>query len=412
MTASGGIDTRACHKLKGDKVMKYNCLNPIADIGLNIFTEDYEKVENINEAEVILVRSAAMHDMEFSDNLKAIARAGAGVNNIPLEKCAEQGIVVFNTPGANANGVKELVIAGLMLASRDIVGGVNWVQTVKDDPTVAKLVEKGKAKFAGKEILGKKLGVIGLGAIGVLVANAANRLGMKVYGYDPFISVDSAWNLSRDVVHVKTREEIYRECDYITVHTPLIEDTDPSINTKEMINTDSISKMKDGVIILNFARDLLVNDGDIQEALQSGKVAKYVTDFPNEKTAKMEGVIAIPHLGASTEESEDNCAVMAVKQLMDYLENGNIKNSVNYPNCDAGVCTTAGRIAICHRNIPNMLTQFTGAFSAVNINITDMVNKSRGDYAYTVLDVEASNNEEVAAKLAKLSGVLKVRIIK
>ena len=342
----------------------------------------------------------------------AIARAGAGVNNIPLEKCAEQGIVVFNTPGANANGVKELVIAGLMLASRDIVGGVNWVQTVKDDPTVAKLVEKGKSKFAGKEILGKKLGVIGLGAIGVLVANAANRLGMKVYGYDPFISVDSAWNLSRDVVHVKTREEIYKECDYITVHTPLIEDSNPSINTKEMINADSISKMKDGVIILNFARDLLINDADIEVALKSGKVAKYVTDFPNAKTADMEGVIAIPHLGASTEESEDNCAVMAVKQLIDYVENGNIKNSVNYPNCDAGICNTAGRIAICHKNIPNMLTQFTGAFSSVNINITDMVNKSRGDYAYTVLDVESSNNEEVAAKLAKISGVLKVRIIK
>ena len=392
--------------------MKYNCLNPIADIGLNYFNDQYQKEENMNEADIVLVRSAAMHDMELSEGLKAIARAGAGVNNIPLDKCAEKGIVVFNTPGANANGVKELVIAGLMLASRDIVGGVNWVQTVKDEPGVAKLVEKGKAKFAGKEIQGKKLGVIGLGAIGVLVANAANRLGMKVYGYDPFISVDSAWNLSRDVVHVKTRDDIYRECDYITVHTPLIEDSDPSVNTKEMINTESISKMKDGVIILNFARDLLVNDGDIEDALRTGKVGKYVTDFPNEKTAKMSGVIAIPHLGASTEESEDNCAVMAVKQLMDYMENGNIRNSVNYPNCDAGICTTAGRITICHRNIPNMLTQFTGAFSAVNVNITDMVNKSRGDYAYTVLDVESANNEEVAAKLAKISGVLKVRIVK
>jgi D-3-phosphoglycerate dehydrogenase len=392
--------------------MKYNCLNPIAEIGLNIFTEEYENVEKLGDADVLLVRSAAMHDMDFEDNLKAIARAGAGVNNIPLEKCAEQGIVVFNTPGANANGVKELVIAGLMLASRDIVGGVNWVQSVKDDPAIAKLVEKGKAKFAGKEIAGKKLGVIGLGAIGVLVANAANRLGMKVYGYDPFISVDSAWNLSRDVVHVKSRDDIYRECDYITVHAPLIEDSDPNVNTKEMINTDTICKMKDGVVILNLARDLLVNDADIEVALKSGKVSKYVTDFPNEKTAKMEGVIAIPHLGASTEESEDNCAIMAVKQLMDYMENGNIKNSVNYPNCDAGICMTAGRIAICHRNIPNMLTQFTGAFSAVNVNITDMVNKSRGDYAYTVLDVESTDNAEVAAKLTKIDGVLKVRIIK
>ncbi len=396
----------------GERDMKYNCLNPIAEIGLNIFTDEYDKVESLNDTDIVLVRSAAMHDMEFDDNLKAIARAGAGVNNIPLEKCAEQGIVVFNTPGANANGVKELVIAGLMLASRDIIGGVNWVQSVKDDPSISKLVEKGKAKFAGKEILGKKLGVIGLGAIGVLVANAANRLGMKVYGYDPFISVDSAWNLSRDVVHVKSRDDIYRECDYITVHAPLIEDSDPNVNTKEMINKETISKMKDGVVILNLARDLLVNDADIEGALKSGKVSKYVTDFPNERTAKMEGVIAIPHLGASTEESEDNCAVMAVKQLMDYMENGNIKNSVNYPNCDAGICMTAGRIAICHRNIPNMLTQFTGAFSALNVNITDMVNKSRGDYAYTVLDVESADNTEVAAKLTKIEGVLKVRVIK
>lgn len=392
--------------------MKYGCLNPISNIGMNIFTDKYEKTEDFNQADILLVRSAAMHDMEFSDDLKAIARAGAGVNNIPLDKCAEKGIVVFNTPGANANGVKELAVAGLLLASRDIVGGINWIQTIKDEAGVAKLVEKGKSKFAGTEIQGKKLGVIGLGAIGVLVANAANRLGMQVYGNDPFISVDNAWNLSRDVVHVKTRDEIYRECDFITVHTPLVENEDPNVNTKEMINKDAIDKMKDGVVILNFARDLLVNDNDIAEALQSGKVSRYVTDFPNDKTAKMAGVIAIPHLGASTEESEDNCAMMAVKQLMDYMENGNIKNSVNYPNCDAGVCMTAGRIAIHHKNIPNMLTQFTGAFSALNINITDMVNKSKGEYAYTVLDVESTNNEEVAKKLANIIGVLKVRIIK
>ncbi len=392
--------------------MKYNCLNPIAGIGLDIFTDQYEKVENINDADVVLVRSAAMHDIEFNENLKAIARAGAGVNNIPLDKCAEQGIVVFNTPGANANGVKELVIAGLMLASRDIIGGVNWIQTVKDDPTVAKLVEKGKSKFAGKEINGKKLGVIGLGAIGVLVANAANRLGMTVYGNDPYISVDNAWNLSRDVLHVKTRDEIYKECDYITVHTPLIEDTNPNINTKEMINSEAIAKMKDGVVILNFARDLLVNDNDIAEAIKSGKVAKYVTDFPNAKTANMDGVIAIPHLGASTEESEDNCAVMAVKQLRDYMENGNIKNSVNYPNCDAGICATAGRIAILHKNIPNMLAQFTSAFSSVGANISDMLNKSRGDYAYTIIDVETPITAQDAEKLAAINGVLKVRIVK
>ncbi|HKL79137.1 MAG TPA: phosphoglycerate dehydrogenase [Mobilitalea sp.] len=392
--------------------MKYNCLNPIAEVGINIFSDKYNKTENVNDAEVILVRSAAMHDMVFSDNLKAIARAGAGVNNIPLDKCAEQGIVVFNTPGANANGVKELVIAGLIMASRDIIGGVNWVQTIKDEGGIAKLVEKGKGKFAGKEIQGKKLGVIGLGAIGVLVANAANRLGMKVYGCDPFISVDSAWNLSRDVVHVKTRDEIYKECDYITVHTPLVSDENPDVNTKEMINKEAIAKMKDGVIILNYARDLLVNDSDIEEALASGKVAKYITDFPNDKTAKMEGVIAIPHLGASTEESEENCAKMAVKQLVNYMENGNIKNSVNFPNCDAGVCQTKGRIAILHRNIPHMLTQFTGAYSDAGVNITDMVNKSKGDYAYTVLDVEASKNEEVVVKLAAIKGVLKVRIVK
>ncbi|HKL78970.1 MAG TPA: phosphoglycerate dehydrogenase [Mobilitalea sp.] len=392
--------------------MKYNCLNPIAEVGINLFSDKYNKTENINDAEVILVRSAAMHDMEFSDNLKAIARAGAGVNNIPLDKCAEQGIVVFNTPGANANGVKELVIAGLIMASRDIIGGVNWVQTIKDEAGIGKLVEKGKGKFAGKEIQGKKLGIIGLGAIGVLVANAANRLGMKVYGCDPFISVDSAWNLSRDVVHVKTRDEIYKECDYITVHTPLVSDENPDVNTKEMINKEAIAKMKDGVIILNYARDLLVNDSDIEEALASGKVAKYITDFPNDKTAKMEGVIAIPHLGASTEESEDNCAKMAVKQLVDYMENGNIKNSVNYPNCDAGVCQTKGRIAILHRNIPHMLTQFTGAYSDAGVNITDMVNKSKGDYAYTVLDVDASKNEDVVVKLAAIKGVLKVRVVK
>lgn len=392
--------------------IKYSCLNPIASIGLDAFSDDFVKVDDVNEADMILVRSAAMHDMEFSDNLKAIARAGAGVNNIPLDKCAEHGIVVFNTPGANANGVKELVIAGLMLASRDIIGGVNWVQTIKEEAGVNKLVEKGKKAFAGRELKNKKIGVIGLGAIGVLVANAATHLGMTVYGNDPFISVDSAWNLSRSVIHVKSREEIYRDCDYITVHTPLIADEDPDSNTKEMINKESIEKMKDGVIILNFSRDLLVNDDDMEEALKSGKVAKYVTDFPNDKTAKMDGVIAIPHLGASTEESEDNCAMMAVKQLMDYMKDGNIKNSVNYPNCDAGVCTTQGRIAILHRNIPKMLTQFTGSFAALDVNIANMINKSRGEYAYTVIDVDTSVNGEITAKLNAIDGVLKVRVVK
>ncbi|WP_029503299.1 phosphoglycerate dehydrogenase [Lachnoclostridium phytofermentans] len=384
---------------------KYNCLNPIAPVGLNIFNDNYVKTDVVEEAEAVLVRSAAMHDMEFSANLKAIARAGAGVNNIPLDKCAEQGIVVFNTPGANANGVKELVVAGMLLAARDINGGINWVQTVKEDSDVAKLVEKEKAKFAGSEIQGKKLGVIGLGAIGVLVANAANRLGMEVFGCDPYISVEHAWNLSRDIIYVKTREEIFKECDYITVHVPLLDDT------KKMINKETLAMMKDGVVILNFARDLLVDDDAMGEALKSGKVKKYVTDFPNAKTASMKGVIAIPHLGASTEESEDNCAVMAVKQLRDYIENGNIVNSVNYPSLDAGICQAGTRVTICHRNKPNMLAQFTTVFSSKNINIENLANKSKGDFAYTVLDLCTEVTEGFVKELEAIDGVLKVRVI-
>lgn len=386
-------------------MVKYNCLNPIAKVGLDQFDDKYVKVENIEEADAVLVRSAAMHDMDLPQNLKAIARAGAGVNNIPLDKCAEKGIVVFNTPGANANGVKELVVAGMLLASRDIVGGINWVKTVAEDETVAKLVEKGKSKFAGKEIEGKKLGVIGLGAIGVLVANAAKRLGMEVYGCDPYISVEHAWNLSREIKYVKTREEIFKECDYITVHTPLVDDT------KKMINKDSIALMKDGVIILNFARDLLVDDDAMEAALKEGKVAKYVTDFPNAKTAGMEGVIAIPHLGASTEESEDNCAKMAVKEIKDFIENGNITNSVNYPAMDAGVCQATARVTICHKNKPNMLAQFTKVFSSENVNIENMANKSRGDFAYTVLDICVAAEEKFVKELEAIDGVLKVRVI-
>jgi len=390
---------------------RYKCLNPIAAIGLNKFNDNYKATENVEEADAILVRSAQMHEMELPKNLLAVARAGAGVNNIPLDRCAEQGIVVFNTPGANANGVKELVLAGMLLASRDVVGGIDWVKTVKDDPDVAKLVEKGKSKFAGKEIKGKKLGVIGLGAIGVLVANAAIGLGMEVYGCDPFISIDNAWTLSKEVIHVKTRDEIYANCDFITVHTPLVKNDDPDINTAKMINESAIRKMKDGVIVLNFARDLLVDDEAMEAALKSGKVAKYVTDFPNPKSANMEGVIAIPHLGASTEESEDNCAVMAVNEVRDYLENGNIKNSVNYPALDAGICATESRVTVLHKNIPNMLTQFTGTFSALNINIENMVNKSRGDFAYTVLDIVGSVSDESVAKLEAIDGVLKVRVL-
>lgn len=387
-------------------MIKYNCLNPIAQVGIELLPADYVKVDELAEADAALVRSASMHDLELSDNLKAVARAGAGVNNIPLDKCADKGIVVFNTPGANANGVKELVMAGLILASRDILGGNNWVKENKDDENISKTMEKAKAKFAGKEIQGKKLGVIGLGAIGVLVANAAKRLGMEVYGCDPYISVEHAWNLSRDIIHVKTRDEIFRECDYITVHVPLVDDT------KQMVNEQTIENMKDGVIILNFARDLLVNETDLIKALESGKVAKYVTDFPTSALANTKGVIAFPHLGASTEESEDNCAVMAVNQIKDFLENGNIVNSVNYPKCDAGICETAGRIAINHRNIPNMLNQFTAVFSAENINIPNMINKSKGDYAYSIFDMDSTSTSVLVEKLGAIEGVLKVRIVK
>lgn len=384
---------------------KVKTLNKISDIGLKEFTDNYSFTEELNEADAVLVRSADMKSLDFGGNLLAVARAGAGVNNIPLDKCAEQGIVVFNTPGANANAVKELVIAGLLLAARDVVGGINWVQANKDAEGLSKLVEKEKSNFAGNEIEGKKLGVIGLGAIGVLVANAAKRLGMEVYGCDPYISVEHAWSLSRDVIHVKTVEEIFRTCDYITVHVPLMD------TTKHMINADSLKLMKDGVIILNFSRDALVNDEDMEKALSDGKVKKYVTDFPNEKSANMDGVIAIPHLGASTEESEDNCAVMAVKEIMNYLENGSIKNSVNYPNCEVAKLISKARITLLHKNIPSMITKFTTVLSSYNVNIEEMVNKSRGDYAYSVFDIDTEITEEMKKALEEIEGVLKVRAI-
>lgn len=387
-------------------MVKVNCLNKISPVGLNLLTDNYTQVEETAEANAILVRSAAMHDMDFSDNLAAIARAGAGVNNIPLDKCAEKGIVVFNTPGANANGVKELVICGMLMASRDIVGGIEWAKENESDENVKKTMEKAKSQFAGKEIKGKKLGIIGLGAIGVLVANAANRLGMDVYGCDPFLSVGNALNLSRDIHVVKTREEIFRECDYITVHAPLLDDT------KEMINKETIAMMKDGVIILNYARDLLVCEADMVEAVQSGKVAKYMCDFASPAFKDVKNIIATPHLGASTEESEDNCAIMAVNQIMDYIENGNIKNSVNYPACDAGICTTEGRIAVNHKNVPNMLTQFTKVFAEEGINIENMVNKSRGEYAYSVFDICSPSGAHLVEQLEKIEGVLKVRVVK
>ncbi len=385
---------------------KYHCLNPIARVGLQKFSDKYERTENVNEAEGILVRSASMHEMELSDNLLAVARAGAGVNNIPLEACAEKGIVVFNTPGANANGVKELVLAGMLLASRDVIGGVEWAKAAKDDENIAKAAEKEKKKFAGTEIEGKKLGIIGLGAIGVKVANAAIHLGMEVYGYDPYVSVDAAWNLSRSVKHVLHVEEIYEECDFITIHVPALP------TTKGMINSDAISLMKDGVIILNFARDVLCNEEDVLDGIASGKIRKYVSDFPNPTTAGKEGCIVIPHLGASTEESEDNCAVMAVKELKNYLENGNIINSVNFPNCDMGVCTQAGRVAVFHKNSSGMISKFTTVFGNHGINITDMTNKSRGDWAYTMLDLESKVSDEVLAELRASEGVVRVRVVK
>lgn len=387
-------------------MFKYHCLNPISSVGLEKFSDQYVKTENVAEADGILVRSAAMHDMEFTESLLAIARAGAGVNNIPLDKCAEKGIVVFNTPGANANGVKELVIAGMLLAARDIVGGIEWIKENKTDENIGKSAEKAKKSFAGTEIEGKKLGIVGLGAIGVKVANVAKHLGMEVYGYDPYVSVDAAWNLSRDVKHVLNVEEIYAECDYITIHVPLMD------STKGMIGKEAIKQMKDGVILLNFARDLLVDEKAVLEGIKTGKIRRYVSDFPNAVTAGQEGCIVIPHLGASTEESEDNCAVMAVRELKNYLENGNIVNSVNYPNCDMGVCAQAGRVAIFHRNIANMITKFTACFGDNGINITDMMNKSRGEVAYTMLDIEAPASESIIQKLQSIEGVFRVRVVK
>lgn len=387
-------------------MIRYNCLNPISQIGLNRFTDNYERTENFSEAQAVLVRSAAMHELELPEGLLAVARAGAGVNNIPLDKCAEKGIVVFNTPGANANGVKELVIAAMIAASRNLIPASGWVAENKDDENISKTMEKAKAKFAGHEIKGKKLGVIGLGAIGVLVANAANSLGMDVLGCDPFLSVQNALKLSRSVTVVGTREEIFKSCDYITVHTPLLDDT------REMINKDTIAMMKDGVVILNFARDLLVSEADVADGLESGKIAAYATDFPTPRLANTKGCLAFPHLGASTVESEDNCAVMAVDELMDYLENGNIRNSVNYPACDMGVCGTAGRIAVHHRNMPNIISGLSAGFGSAGINIEKMISQSRGEYAYSIFDIDAAGAHDIAGKIAVKDGIIKVRVIK
>ena len=385
---------------------KYHCLNPIAQVGLDGFDNRYIKTDNYDEAEGVLVRSAAMHDLEIPEKLLCVARAGAGVNNIPLDKMAEKGVVVFNTPGANANGVKELVFAGMLLACRDITGGIDWVKANKDDENIAKTAEKEKKNFAGTEIMGKKLGIIGLGAIGIRVANAAKHMGMEVYGYDPYISVDAAWSLSRDIKHVTNLDDIFTNCDFITIHVPLMD------STKNTINAEAIDKMKQGVVILNFARDVLCDEKAILEGIKAGKIRKYVSDFPNPTTAGKEGCIVIPHLGASTEESEDNCAVMAVKEMRDYLENGNIRNSVNFPAIDMGVCEKVGRVAVFHKNEPNMIASFTRVFGDNGINISDMSNKSRKDVAVSMFDVETKITDEIKEQLAAVDGVFRVRVAK
>lgn len=384
---------------------KIKTYNKISKVGLTAFDDKYTVGDEVENADGAIVRSAALHDTQFPESLKAIARAGAGTNNIPVDRCSENGIVVFNTPGANANAVKELVIAGMLISSRRVIPAIEWAKTLKGQgDEVGKLVEKGKGAFTGPELKGKTLGVIGLGAIGVLVANAANHLGMTVYGYDPYLSVNSAWNLTHNAVHIYDINEIFKQCDYITVHVPLVD------STKNMINKDTINLMKNGVRILNFARAGLVNSADIKAALESGKVAAYVTDFPTDEVLDVDGVIAIPHLGASTPESEDNCAAMAAKELIDYIENGNITNSVNLPEI-VMPRSSEKRICVIHKNIPNMLTSITGIVAANNVNIENMLNKSRGDFAYTMLDVSGIDENEVAEKIKAVEGIIRVRII-
>lgn len=379
--------------------------NKISPVGLSLFDKEKYAISDQTEAPVgAIVRSAALHEEVFPASLLAIARAGAGTNNIPIARCSEEGIVVFNTPGANANAVKELVLAGLFISSRKIIPAIEWAKTLKGNgDAIGKMVEKGKSAFAGPEIKGKKLGVLGLGAIGVMVSNIAYELGMEVYGYDPYLSIKNAWNLSRNV-HASTMEEIFAECDYITIHIPL------NPNTKDMINAKTLATMKDGVRILNFARDGLVNDADMIEALANGKVAAYVVDFPTDAMLGVEGVICIPHLGASTPESEDNCAVMAAEELMDYIENGNITNSVNLPDISMSR-STALRICVLHKNIPNMLTSITAALAKDNVNIEHLMNKSKGDFAYTILDVNECNQESVFSHICAVDGIIRVRMI-
>ena len=384
----------------------YICLNQIAQVGLERFHSDYVRTDQLSNAELVLVRSANMLETKLPQSVLAVARAGAGVNNIPAEEYAAQGTVVFNTPGANANGVKEMVIAGMLLSARDVVEGINWASGQKGSETVSKDAEKEKRLFAGTELAGKKLGVIGLGAIGILVANAATHLGMDVYGYDPYISVDAAWNLSRSIIHINEIDRIFSECDYVTIHVPLNE------KTRGMISDREISMMKPTAVLLNYARDLLVDEQAVLNALDQGRLHRYVSDFPNTLTAGHPGVILSPHLGASTEESEINCAKMAVDELKDYLENGNIKNSVNYPACDLGVCTAEGRIGIFHKNQPSMITQFTQILGASDVNIAGMANKSKKEVAYTLIDFDSPVDKALVRKLSEVNGVYRVRIIK
>lgn len=379
-------------------------LNKISNTGLEKFGENYTVTDHAEAPQAILVRSASLHEMEFPESLLSIARAGAGVNNIPVDKCAEQGIVVFNTPGANANAVKELAITSMLISSRKVIDGINWAKSLSGDD-VAKQVEKGKAQFIGPEIEGKTLGVLGLGAIGVMVANAATNLGMDVLGYDPYISVDAAWGLSRAVKKAIELKTVFENADYITLHMPFTKET------KEILNKDTFTQMKKGVRIINLSRGELVHDDDMKAALEAGIVSAYVTDFPNEKLVKLHGVITVPHLGASTPESEDNCAAMAARQTIDFLENGNIRNSVNYPACDMGISPSAQRITVAHKNIPNMLGQISTALAGDGINIANMLNKSRGDYAYTMIDVENAVTGSSITSIKNIEGVLKVRVI-
>lgn len=384
---------------------KIATLNKIAQKGINCFPDNYQIIDDVDKADGILVRSQDMREMEFSDKLRAIARAGAGVNNIPIDLCSEKGIVVFNTPGANANAVKELVLTGLLMSARNLTTAIAWTKTLSAASDIPKTVEKNKSKFAGHEIRGKTLGVIGLGSIGVMVANGAECLGMKVLGYDPYITLQSAHELSPTVQVIESLDTLLPLCDYVTIHVPFME------NTKEMIDKSRLRLMKKDVCLLNFSRDQIVKESDVLEAIDRGFIRTYVTDFPNENYLDREQIICIPHLGASTHESEENCAVMAVEEMIDFLENGNIKNSVNYPPCNLGLCTTTARLVILNKNVPSMLGKITGVLAHMNINISDLINRSKGDYAVTLVDLDSEINAEELIKALDFEGIISARII-